>query len=47
MSTHTVLLVLVGPLVNTLLLLAAWWVAKALSAWIPEGRFKRILYKKL
>lgn len=47
MSTHTILLVTISPLVNLGLLLSAWWVAKKLSAWIPEGRIKRFLYMKL
>ena len=44
---HTVLLVAISPLVNLVLLGSAWWVAHRLSARIPEGRLKQILYKKL
>jgi hypothetical protein len=44
---HTVMLVVVAPLTNLLLFGAAWWGSSQLSKWIPEGRIKRILYKKL
>ena len=44
---HTVMLVVAAPLTNLILLASAWWIASQLSKWIPEGRIKRILYKKL
>lgn len=44
---HTVMLVLIAPLTNLVLFGTAAWGAHALSKRIPEGRLKRLLFKKL
>lgn len=43
---HTVLLVLIAPLTNLVLFGAAAWGAHALAKRLPDGRVKRILFKK-
>lgn len=43
---HTVLLVLIAPLTNLVLFGTAAWCAHALAKRLPEGRLKRILFKK-
>jgi hypothetical protein len=43
---HTVMLVLIAPLTNLILFGTAAWGATALAKRIPNGRFKRILFKK-
>jgi hypothetical protein len=43
---HTVLLVLVAPLTNFVIFGLAGWGAYALAKRLPEGRIKRILFKK-
>lgn len=42
---HTVLGVLIRPLVLLVMLTIAWGLAKLLDRVIPDGRVKRFLYK--
>jgi hypothetical protein len=44
MSTHTVLLVIIGPLVNLVLFGSAWWIAQKLAPRLREGRLKAVLF---
>lgn len=43
---HTVMLVMVAPLTNLVLFGTAAWGAHKLAKRLPEGRLKRILFKK-
>ena len=44
---HTVLLVLIAPLVNVVLFGSAAWGAYWLGNRLPEGRLKRILFSRV